>query len=82
MLDTDIDTDARPAEPQSSVPRFLGRVEVAKHLGLSSVRSLSRIKLPEPDVMVGPHKGWLPETIDEWNSRRPGRGRWGARGPR
>ena len=79
---TDIDFDVRPPVSTRPVARFLGRVEVAEYLGLSSVRSLSRIKLPDPDALVGPHKGWLTSTIDEWNAQRPGRGRWGARGPR
>lgn len=61
------------------IPRYLARVDVAEFLGLKSVRSLSRIKLPPPDVMVGPHKGWLPSTIETWASSRPGSGRWGPR---
>lgn len=67
-------------EENRPVARYLGRVEVAEYLGLKSVRSLSRVKLPDPDAMIGPHRGWLPETIDAWNASRPGRGRWGARG--
>jgi hypothetical protein len=67
-----------PAKPKK-LSRYLGRVEVAEYLGLKSVRSLSRIKMPEPDALIGTHRGWLPETIDDWNAARPGRGRWGAR---
>ena len=37
------------------------------------------MKLPEPDVLIGRTRGWLPETIDEWNARRPGRGVGGGR---
>ncbi|XCB30275.1 transcriptional regulator [Arcanobacterium hippocoleae] len=36
-------------------------------------------RLPEPDAILGEGKavkyGWLPETIDKWQSARPGRGR-------
>ena len=35
--------------------------------------------LPEPDVRIGRTRGWLPETIDRWNARRPGRGVGGGR---
>lgn len=59
--------------------RYLSRQEVAERLGLKSHRSLSGIDLPEPDVIVGIHSGWLPETIDAWHAERPGRGWWGGR---
>lgn len=59
--------------------RYMGRVEVAEYLGLKSVRSLSRTKLPPHDAEIGIHRGWLAATIDEWQASRPGRGRWGAR---
>lgn len=68
-----------PDEKPKKVAHYLGRAEVSEYLGLKSVRSLSRIKLPPHDAMIGPHRGWLPETIDEWNANRPGRGRWGPR---
>ena len=29
--------------------------------------------------MIGRTRGWLPETIDEWNANRPGRGVGGGR---
>lgn len=66
--------------PPKKIARYLGRTEVARYLGLAGVQSLTKVKLPEPDAMIGPHKGWLPATIDKWNDERPGRGRWGARG--
>ena len=59
------------------VERYLSRTEVATYLGLKSVHSLSRVTLPPPDAAIGNHKGWLPETLDEWRKNRPGRGRWG-----
>lgn len=59
--------------------RYLSRQEVAERLGLKSHRSLSGIDLPVPDVIVGIHSGWLPETIDAWHAERPGRGWWGGR---
>lgn len=57
---------------------YLSRAEVARRIGLGP-RSLSRIVLPPPDAAIGPYKGWLPATVDEWNESRPGRGNWGAR---
>lgn len=62
-------------EPQ----HYLGRTEVAKYLGLAGLPSLTGVELPPPDVIVGDRKGWSTETIDEWNAKRPGRGRWGPR---
>lgn len=57
---------------------YLSRSEVAQHIGVQTA-TLSRYKLPEPDVIIGsgarPTFGWFPETIDEWNAARPGRGR-------
>lgn len=61
------------------VPIFLSRAEVARRIGLKSVRSLSGMELPDHDVLVGEHKGWRTETIDAWQATRPGRGRWGSR---
>lgn len=63
---------------------FLSLAQVEERLGLAP-RSLSKVKMPEPDAIVGPVdadgtvlrgtvRGWLPETIDEWNATRPGRG--------
>lgn len=58
--------------------RYLSRSGVAELLGVKP-DTLNRYKLPEPDVMLGGRRGWLPETIDEWQASRPGRGRWGKR---
>ncbi|MGX1773524.1 hypothetical protein ACWIGW_15535 [Nocardia brasiliensis] len=63
---------------------FLSRGQVAERLGVQQ-GALSNYKLPEPDAIIGPlnadgtvprgtTRGWLPETIDEWNARRPGHG--------
>lgn len=69
----------------SRQPRhYLNVAQVEEHLGLSR-GALSRIKLPTPDVIVGPVdpdgtiprgtvRGWTVKTIDEWNASRPGRG--------
>ena len=75
------ETTARPAKSaqKKRVARFMDRTEVAHYLGLKGVKSLSRLTLPEPDALIGKTKGWLPQTIDEWNAKRPGRGRWGPR---
>lgn len=64
--------------------RYLSLAQVAEAIGVQP-SSLSRYKLPEPDATVGfvdPNgliargttRGWLPETIDQWNANRPGRG--------
>lgn len=55
--------------------KYLNRSEVAARLGVRP-DTLNRYPLPEPDVMLGRHRGWLPETIDAWNRTRPGRGNW------
>ncbi|MFC0314465.1 helix-turn-helix transcriptional regulator [Gordonia phosphorivorans] len=64
--------------------RYLSQRQVAAHIGVEP-STLSRYRLPEPDVTIGPVnddgtlprgtvRGWLPETIDAWNAARPGRG--------
>lgn len=55
--------------------RYLNRSQVARRLGVQP-DTLNRYRLPDPDVVVGRHRGWLPETIDAWNRTRPGRGNW------
>ncbi|MFQ2879673.1 hypothetical protein ACLILY_30680 [Mycobacterium sp. MS3] len=48
--------------------------EVAALLGISvnSAKSyLHKGMLPEPDAMIGTHRGWLPKTITDWNYNRP-----------
>jgi len=52
---------------------YLSRLEFAHRIGVSS-DSLGRYKLPEPDAIIGRARGWLPETVDEWQANRPGRG--------
>lgn len=61
--------------------QYLSATQVAKRLGLSTGTIQSYVHkglLPDPDALIGePHRavrGWLPETIDEWNKQRPGRG--------
>lgn len=56
----------------------LGVKQVAERLGITS-GGLLNLKLPEPDAMIGRTRGWLPETIDGWNAKRPGRGVGGGR---
>lgn len=64
--------------------RYLSLAQVADAIGVQP-GSLSRYKLPEPDVIIGPVnddgtlprgtiRGWLPGTITAWNASRPGRG--------
>jgi hypothetical protein len=75
----DIDLDPDVVEDGVGVVTFLSRVDVAHRIGLKSVRSLSGMVLPPHDARIGVHRGWKPETIDNWHANRPGRGRWGAR---
>jgi hypothetical protein len=64
--------------------RYLSQAQLAERVGVAP-KSLSRYKLPPPDAVIGPVnddgtlprgtiRGWLPETIDQWNAARPGRG--------
>lgn len=57
---------------------YLGVKQVAERLCITP-GGLLNLKLPKPDVRIGRTRGWLPETIDEWNARRPGRGVGGGR---
>lgn len=41
--------------------------------------AVSAYKLPQPDATIGRTRGWLPDTIDQWNTQRPGRGVGGGR---
>jgi len=52
---------------------YLSLKEVAARLGVVP-GTLTRYRLPEPDVMVGGTRGWTAERIDAWNAARPGRG--------
>ena len=52
---------------------FLSRAEVAEMIGVKST-SIVKYDLPVPDAMIANIRGWRPETIREWQSRRPGRG--------
>ncbi|PKY72338.1 hypothetical protein CYJ19_05685 [Winkia neuii] len=55
---------------------YLSRKQFAERIGVA-VGTLSRYKLPAPDVIVGPPsrpvQGWTEKTIDEWNAERPRR---------
>jgi len=54
--------------------RYLSLAEFAARIGVQR-SALARYRLPEPDAMIGATRGWLPDTIDTWNARRPGPGR-------
>lgn len=51
--------------------RYLNRAEFAERIGVKR-NTLWQYKLPPEDAIIGDRKGWLPETIDEWQARRPG----------
>ena len=57
---------------------YLSVTDVAKRLDISTA-AVSAYKLPQPDALIGRTRGWLPETIDRWNTQRPGRGVGGGR---
>lgn len=63
---------------------YMNRAQVEEYLGLA-LGSLSKIKMPTPDVVIGPVnadgtlprgtvRGWAEATIDKWNAERPGQG--------
>lgn len=52
---------------------YLSMAEVADRIGVKP-GTLSRYRLPEPDAVIAGRRGWLPDTIDQWNANRPGRG--------
>lgn len=58
---------------------FLSKTEVAARLGMKSVRSLNKVKLPPHDARIGNTLGWKEITIDSWHAERPGRGYHGGR---
>jgi len=60
--------------------RYLSRADFAERLGVKP-DSLGRYKLPDPDAMIGDIRGWLPQTVDEWNRARPGKGAGAGRKP-
>lgn len=64
--------------------QYLNLAQFAERINVAP-KTMSRYKLPDPDVVVGPVnedgtiprgtvRGWLPETIDAWDDSRPGRG--------
>ena len=55
---------------------YLGIKQVSERLGVANAASYD---LPEPYVTIGRTRGWLPETIDQWDAQRPGRGVGGGR---
>ena len=58
--------------------KYLSVTDVSKRLGISTA-AVSAYKLPQPDALIGRTRGWLPDTIDQWNAQRPGRGVGGGR---
>lgn len=57
--------------------RYLSASECAERLGIARGTFNSYVRkgmVPAPDARIDAVRGWLPETIDEWNANRPGRG--------
>jgi predicted DNA-binding transcriptional regulator AlpA len=52
---------------------YLSTTEVAARLGITRA-AVSKYRLPPPDALIGAVRGWLPETIDQWQAARPGQG--------
>ena len=59
---------------------YLSRAEFAERIGVKP-DTMSRYKLPEPDVTIGNTRGWSVETVDAWNAERPGKGAGAGRKP-
>ena len=58
--------------------KYMSLTEVAQRLEITK-GALARYKLPEPDALIGKTRGWKQNTIERWNSARPGRGVGGGR---
>lgn len=57
--------------------RYLSLSEVADLLGLTT-NTLKRYshegRLPPPDATIGNRRGWLEQTVHDWQRHRPGAG--------
>lgn len=56
---------------------YLSGTESAGRLGIRPKTwsaYVSRGYAPPPDARIGDTLGWLPETLDRWQSTRPGQG--------
>lgn len=53
--------------------KYLSIAQFAERVGVTRGTIIS-YNLPVPDSYIGKTRGWLPSTIDDWQSRRPGRG--------
>lgn len=78
-----LESASRP--PDSDVWHYLNRAQIAQWLGVRPA-TLARVRLPRPDVTVGPVnpdgtlpkgtvRGWSPRTVQRWAALRPGRRR-------
>lgn len=52
---------------------YLSLTQLAHRVGITR-GGTAHLKLPAPDVYIGNTRGWLPETVDQWNASRPGHG--------
>ena len=50
--------------------QYLSRKQFAERIGVQQT-TLSRYNRPDHDAQVGEVRGWLPETVDTWESQRP-----------
>lgn len=71
--------------PDSGVQHYLNRAQIAQWLGVRPA-TLARVRLPRPDVTVGPVnpddtlpkgtvRGWSPRTVQQWAAVRQSRRR-------
>lgn len=61
--------------------QYLSLSDLARRVGITRNTASSYSQknlLPKPDAFIGlgdkAVRGWLPETVDEWQANRPGRG--------
>ncbi|WP_228822173.1 helix-turn-helix transcriptional regulator [Nocardia farcinica] len=63
--------DSWPTAVHNTV-RYLSAPELAERIGVQRT-TLNRYKLPVEDALIGDVRGWLAQTVDDWNARRPGK---------
>lgn len=60
----------RPVIVYLAGPQFAERCRLSRY---TIDRYRARGRLPPPDAIAGRLDGWLPQSVDAWNARRPGK---------